>query len=46
MDSVATIGTINFKAKKANKSRRSWIAQEEDVLIIPLKDVISKGYKS
>ncbi|XP_075499391.1 uncharacterized protein LOC142537781 [Primulina tabacum] len=46
MDSLATNESINCQGKKADKSRHCWTTPEEDVLIVALKDVISKGYKS
>ncbi|XP_073026719.1 uncharacterized protein [Primulina eburnea] len=45
MDSAATSTSITAKGK-TDKLRRSWTAPEEQVLILALKDVISKGYKS
>ncbi|XP_073026832.1 uncharacterized protein [Primulina eburnea] len=42
MDSTS----VTSKGKKTEKVRRSWTAPEEEVLIVALKDVISKGYKT
>ncbi|XP_075508092.1 uncharacterized protein LOC142544982 [Primulina tabacum] len=46
MDSGATAGSVVGKGIKADKTRRTWSAHEEEVLIEALKDVISKGWKS
>lgn len=46
MDSVSTTGSITCQGKKSDKSRRSLTSAEEDVLILALKDVITKWYKS
>ncbi|XP_073138040.1 uncharacterized protein [Henckelia pumila] len=46
MESGATSGSFIGKSKKADKSRRSWTAREEEVLIHSLKDVITKGWRS
>ncbi|XP_073033873.1 uncharacterized protein [Primulina eburnea] len=42
MDSTSVIS----KGKKTDKLRQSWTAPEEHVLIVALKDIISKGYKT
>ncbi|XP_075504372.1 uncharacterized protein LOC142541796 [Primulina tabacum] len=42
MDSTS----VNSKGKKTDKLRRTWTAPEEEVLIVALKDIISKGYKT
>ncbi|XP_075514179.1 uncharacterized protein LOC142549226 isoform X2 [Primulina tabacum] len=46
MDSGATSGSVVGKGIKADKTRRTWSAHEEEVLIEALKEVISKGWKS
>ncbi|XP_073137197.1 uncharacterized protein [Henckelia pumila] len=46
IDSGATSGSVTYKAKKSDKSRRTWIAPKEEVLLIGLKDVVTKGWKS
>ncbi|XP_073153329.1 uncharacterized protein [Henckelia pumila] len=46
MESSATSASFMVKSKKGEKSRRSWTAREEEVLIHSLKDVIAKGWKS
>ncbi|KAG6521664.1 hypothetical protein ZIOFF_018789 [Zingiber officinale] len=46
MDSGSTSGSLVGKGKKVEKTRRSWSAHEEEVLIQALKDVINKGWKS
>ncbi|XP_073132514.1 uncharacterized protein [Henckelia pumila] len=46
MDSVATSGSGNGRWKKLDKTRRSWTAREEEVLIQSLKEVVTKGWKS
>ncbi|XP_073042214.1 uncharacterized protein [Primulina eburnea] len=38
--------SVTSKGKKADKLRRCWTAPEEQVLIVALKDIISKGYKT
>ncbi|XP_075507610.1 uncharacterized protein LOC142544450 [Primulina tabacum] len=42
MDSTS----VTSKGKKTDKLRRSWTAPEEEVLIVALKEIISKGYKT
>ncbi|XP_073017154.1 uncharacterized protein [Primulina eburnea] len=42
MDSTS----VNSKGKKTDKLRRTWTAPEEEVLILALKDIITKGYKT
>ncbi|XP_042472359.1 uncharacterized protein At2g29880-like [Zingiber officinale] len=46
MDSGSTSGSLVGKGKKVEKTRCSWSAHEEEVLIQALKDVINKGWKS
>ncbi|KZV58540.1 hypothetical protein F511_12367 [Dorcoceras hygrometricum] len=46
MDSGETCGSVVGGTKKVDKTRRTWTAREEDVLITALKDVITKGWKS
>ncbi|KZV33915.1 hypothetical protein F511_26106 [Dorcoceras hygrometricum] len=46
MESGDTCGSVIGRTKKVEKTRRTWTAREEDVLITSLKDVITKGWKS
>ncbi|KZV29234.1 hypothetical protein F511_22399 [Dorcoceras hygrometricum] len=46
MESGDTCGSVIGRNKKVDKTRRSWTAREEDVLIAALKDVVTKGWKS
>ncbi|KZV54455.1 hypothetical protein F511_09770 [Dorcoceras hygrometricum] len=46
MESGETYGSVIGRMKKVDKTRRTWIAHGEDVLITALKDVITKGWKS
>ncbi|XP_073153602.1 uncharacterized protein [Henckelia pumila] len=46
MDSGATNWSVTCKATKSDKTRRTWTAPEEEVLLIGLKDVVTKGWKS
>ncbi|XP_075493507.1 uncharacterized protein LOC142531298 [Primulina tabacum] len=46
MDSGASSASVVVRSKKQDKTRRSWNAREEEVLIQALKDVITKGWKS
>ncbi|KZV28056.1 hypothetical protein F511_33109 [Dorcoceras hygrometricum] len=46
MESGETCGSVIGRTKKVDKTRRTWSAREEDVLITALKDVITKGWKS
>ncbi|XP_073026865.1 uncharacterized protein [Primulina eburnea] len=46
MDSFATSESFVDKAKKADKTRRSWSEREEEFLIQALKEVSVEGWKS
>ncbi|KZV43361.1 hypothetical protein F511_19237 [Dorcoceras hygrometricum] len=46
MESGETCGSVVGRTKKVDKTRRTWTAREEDVLITALKYVITKGWKS
>ncbi|KZV15952.1 hypothetical protein F511_25369 [Dorcoceras hygrometricum] len=46
MESEETCGSVIGRVKKVYKTRRTWTAREEEVLITTLKDVITKGWKS
>ncbi|KZV56349.1 hypothetical protein F511_00346 [Dorcoceras hygrometricum] len=46
MESGETCGSVIGRVKKVDKTRRTWSAREEEVLITALKDVITKGWKS
>ncbi|KZV46920.1 hypothetical protein F511_06162 [Dorcoceras hygrometricum] len=46
MESGETYGSIIGRMKKVDKTRRTWSAHEEQVLVTALKDVITKGWKS
>ncbi|XP_073274251.1 uncharacterized protein [Primulina huaijiensis] len=46
MDSGALSASVVGRRQKQDKTRRSWNAREEEVLIQALKDVITKGWKS
>ncbi|KZV19580.1 hypothetical protein F511_13466 [Dorcoceras hygrometricum] len=46
MESGDTCGSVIGQVKKGDKTRRTWSAREEEVLIAALKDVITKGWKS
>ncbi|KZV32950.1 hypothetical protein F511_01461 [Dorcoceras hygrometricum] len=46
MESGETCGSVIGQVKKGDKTRRTWSAREEEVLITALKDVITKGWKS
>ncbi|XP_073028029.1 uncharacterized protein [Primulina eburnea] len=46
MDSGASSASVVGRNRKQEKTRRSWNAREEEVLIQALKDVVSKGWKT
>ncbi|XP_073152614.1 uncharacterized protein [Henckelia pumila] len=46
MDNGATSGSVTCKAKKLDKTWHTWTAPEEEVLLLGLKDVVTKGWKS
>ncbi|KZV27328.1 hypothetical protein F511_02437 [Dorcoceras hygrometricum] len=46
MESGDTRTSVKARTNKVEKTRRTWTAREEDVLITSLKDVITKGWKS
>ncbi|KZV23575.1 hypothetical protein F511_37794 [Dorcoceras hygrometricum] len=46
MENRGTCGSVIGQMKKVDKTRRTWTAREEEVLVTTLKDVITKGWKS
>ncbi|KZV28818.1 hypothetical protein F511_06252 [Dorcoceras hygrometricum] len=46
MESGETCGSVIGRTNKVDKTRRTWTAREEEVLITALKDVITKGWKN
>ncbi|XP_073148832.1 uncharacterized protein [Henckelia pumila] len=46
MSSVAHSGIGSGRSTKVDKTRRSWSAQEEEVLIQSMKEVVTKGWRS